>query len=324
MSERREIKYFLEQGKSKRKIAKLLKRSISTISEETRINLVSGKYDAKKAHHKAYVRRQESKYQGMKIVQNNNLRERVDELLYDDQSPETAAGRINKHEKHLLSTSGDSIRRYVKSVYGRNIEYHRNKRKKKRRHHRQKNNLKDRKFIDKRPLSIGNRCHVGDAEADFIVSGKTGKGILLVMVDRKFRLPFLERILRPTLTNITRACARIKKRYPELKTFTTDNDLLFQHHKKLEKLLNIIIYFCHPHHPWEKGEIENINGVIRFDIPKSSDISKYSKYFIKKLEMKLQRKIYKCLNFLTPAEKMKFYRKRKNALARASKIKKSK
>jgi IS30 family transposase len=252
----------------------------------------------------------------MKIVRNDQLRDKVDELLYDDQSPEATAGRITKHVKGLPPVSGDSIRRYVKSPYGRNIENHRNQRKRKRRKHGRKARLKDRKFIEERPISLQNRRRVGDAEGDFIVSGKSGKGILLVIVDRKFRLPFLERILRPSLDAITIACLRIKKRYPEWITMTTDNDLLFQHHKKLERILGITIYFCHPYHAWEKGEVENINGVIRHDIPKGSDISRYSKYFIKKLEAKLQRKIYKCLDHLTPAEKLARYRKRKTAQKR--------
>lgn len=293
-----------------------MKRSGSAVWNEHKRNRVNGRYDPKKAHHKAYVRRRESKYQGMKIVRNDQLRDKVDELLYDDQSPEATAGRITKHVKGLPPVSGDSIRRYVKSPYGRNIENHRNQRKRKRRKHGRKARLKDRKFIEERPISLQNRRRVGDAEGDFIVSGKSGKGILLVIVDRKFRLPFLERILRPSLDAITIACLRIKKRYPEWITMTTDNDLLFQHHKKLERILGITIYFCHPYHAWEKGEVENINGVIRHDIPKGSDISRYSKYFIKKLEAKLQRKIYKCLDHLTPAEKLARYRKRKTAQKR--------
>lgn len=297
-----------------------MKKAYSSIHDEIRVNSVRGKYDAKKANCKAYVRRKESKYQGMKVVSDEKLRERVDELLYDDQSPEAAAGRITKQEKELPSVSGDSIRRYIESPYGRNIETHRNKRKRKRRRRFRKARLKERKFIEERPLSLENRRRVGDAEGDFIVSGKTGKGILLVIVDRKFRLPFLEQILEPSCEEITNTCLRIKERYPEWKTMTTDNDLLFQHHKELEKILGITIYFCHPHHPWEKGEIENINGVIRFDIPKSSDISKYSKTFIENLEAKLQRKIYECLDFLTPTEKIARYRKRKQAPSRQLKL----
>lgn len=310
----------MNKGDKPFKIAKKIKKAYSSVWDEIKRNKVKGKYDAKKAHQKSYSRRKYSKYQGMKVVSSDALQEKVDQLLLDDQSPEAIAGRIAKQEKELPPVSGPSIRRYIKSPYGRKIEIHRNKRKRKRHHRQRKARLKDRKFIEERSISIQNRRRAGDAEADFIVSGKTGKGILLVVVDRKFRLPFLEQILKPSLEEVTNACLRIKKHYPEWKTMTTDNDLLFQHHKELEKILGITIYFCHPHHPWEKGEIENINGIIRFDIPKSSDISKYSKTFIEKLEAKLQRKIYECLNFLTPAEKMTRYRKRKQAPSRQLKL----
>lgn len=306
----------MNQGNKPFKIAKKLKRAYSSVWDEIKRNKVNRKYDAKKAHQKSYARRKYSKYQGMRVVSDNTLRERVDELLLDDQSPEATAGRITKQEKELPPISGKSIRRYIKSPYGRNIEIHREKRKKKRHRRSRKERLKDCRFIEERPISLQNRRRVGDTEGDFIVSGKTGKGILLVIVDRKFRLPFLEKILHPSHEAITQACLKIKERYPEWKTMTTDNDLLFAHHKKMEKMLDITIYFCHPYHAWEKGEVENINGIIRFDIPKSSDISKYSKTFVEKLEAKLQRKIYECLNFLTPAEKMARYRKRKHAPSR--------
>ena len=124
---------------------------------------------------------------------------------------------------------------------------------------------------------------VGHAEADFIVSGKEGKGILLVVVDRKLRAVFLEQILIVTIGAVHRAFVRIKKRYPELQTFTTDNDILFQHHRELARLLGVKIYFCHPYHSWEKGSVENVNGVIRKTIPKGSDLSQHSKRFMRSM-----------------------------------------
>jgi len=290
-----------------------LGRSVSTISDEINLNSVNGKYDPEKAQHKAYVRRKYSKFQGKKIVDNTKLQDFVEEKLYDDQSPESIAKRIKKHEKHLPDVSKNSIYRYVKSVYGRRIEYHRSKRKRRRysRRHRSKEKLMDRKFIDERPIIVGKRARIGDAEADFIVSGKTGKGVILNVADRKSRAPFLEKITEVTIENVHLAFLKIKKRFPELKTITTDNDLLLQHHKELEKLLNVTIYFCHPYSSWEKGTVENINGCIRKDIPKGSDISKYSKQFIRKIENKLQRKFMDCLDHLTPLEVLTKSRKRK-------------
>lgn len=240
------------------------------------------------------------------------LREFVEDLLYDDQSPEAVAGRLQKQQKKLPTVSKDSIYRYIKSPYGRRVEHHRNKRKKRRRKRPPRSAAwRNRRSIDSRPKAITRRERVGDAEGDFIVSGKSGHGILLVIVDRKLRAPFLERILKPTLKAVTEACQRIKKRYPEWQTMTTDNDLLWQHHERLEKELGITTYFCHPYSSWEKGSVENRNEIIRHDIPKSSDISKFSKIFIRHLEEKLHRRILKCLNYLTPAETLARYRKQK-------------
>lgn len=300
----------------------MLRRSVSTVSDERKRNRVKGVYDPKKAHHKAYVRRRRAKYQGMKIVGNRKLWDYVEEKLLDDQSPSNIAGRVKKHEKHLPSISKNSIYRFIESPYGRKIEYHRSKRKSRRGKRRLRTpSLKDRTFIDERPHIINTRRRIGDAEADFIVSGKTGKGIILVVVCRKSRAPFLERIVRVTIPNVHRAFREIQRRFPELKTITTDNDLLLQHHKQLEKLLGVKIYFCHPYHSWEKGTVENINGYIRHDIPKGSDISRCSKRFIHSIEMKLQRRILDCLDHLTPWEVIEKSRKRKQRRGAVKKYK---
>lgn len=249
---------------SLRAIAGALKRSISTISDELKRNRVKGAYDPTKAQHKAYVRRHEAKYQGMKIVRHGELHAYIDYNLYADQSPEAIAGRIKTKEKRLPSVSKDSIRRYIASVYGRRVEWHRSIQRKKRRWRKKRvkvTQLKDRTFIDHRPKYIHQRSRVGDAEADFIVSGKSGEGIILTLACRKIRVSFLEQILEVTIPRVHAAFQRIKERFPELHSITIDNDVLFQKHKELEKLLEVKIYFCHPYHSWEKGTIEKYQQV---------------------------------------------------------------
>lgn len=302
----------LDKEYSQRAIARVLNRSNSTISDEIKVNSVNGVYDPDKAHHKAYVRRQNSKYQGMTIVDSSLLQKKIDELLYKGESPENISGRIKRYEKELKDVSKDSIYRYIKSPYGRKIEVFRKKKKSRKRYKRPlSEKLKGRTFIDKRPLYINERKRIGDVEADFIVSGKSGKGSVLVVVDRKSRAPFLEKIFPVSIVNVEKAFLRIKERFPELKTITTDNDILFQKHKELEKILGVKIYFCHPYHSWEKGTVENTNKLIRVDIPKGTNISKISRQFISKIEHKLQNKIYKCLRYQTPSEVIQKYRDKK-------------
>ncbi len=289
----------------------MLGRSVSTISDELHRNRVNGRYDPTKAHHKAYARRKYATYQGKKIVRHKELRNEVEWRLLDDQSPSAIARRISRREKHLPSISKNAIYRYIKSVYGRKIETHRLL--KKRRRWRKRGNKKSlslRTFIDKRPAYINKRNRIGDVEADFILSGKSGKGILLTVADRRSRVSFIEQILVVTIANVHQAFLCIKKRFPEMKTITTDNDLLFERHKELERILHIKIYFCHPYHSWEKGTIENTNGVIRRDIPKGSDMAKYARQCITQLEAKLNRRPMECLKDRTPQEVLDIYRER--------------
>lgn len=259
------------------------------------------------------MRRRNAKYQGMKIVQDKELQRFIEAKLLEGQSPEDISGRLkHKYEKGLSCISKDSIYRYIKSPYGRRIEVQLEKKKKRVKKRKRLGTLDGRTFIDQRPKHINARMKIGHAEFDFIVSGKTGKGIILVVVDRKLRVSFLEPIYKVSIAAVHSAARKIRERYFEWKTGTTDNDLLFARHKELEQELNIKIYFCHPYHSWEKGTIENTNGEIRKSIPKGSDISKYSKYFFQKLEQKLNNRFMKCLKYRTPNEATLLCRKQKN------------
>lgn len=271
---------------------------------------MKGIYDPQKAQHKSYIRRHIASFRGKKIVVNKKLRNFVESSLLDGQSPGAIAGRLKCYEKELPYISKDSIYRYLRSSYGRIIGLILAK-KKRPKGRKKVTKLKDRTFIDKRPEIIENRSRIGDIEADFIVSGKNGKGVLLVTVCRKLRVAFLEVIYDVCIDEVHSAFKRIKRRFPEMKTITIDNDILFQMHKTLERLLNVKIYFCHPYHSWEKGSIENVNKHIRKFIPKGSDLSRYDREEISVIERKCNDRFMKCLMYATPNETLKEYRKRK-------------
>jgi IS30 family transposase len=245
------------------------------------------------------------------------LRDFVDDSLVNGQSAKAIAGRIKYQEKNLLNISKDTIYRYQKSPYGKLI----GAKLRKRRKFKPKPKviqLKDRIFIDQRPKIINNRRRVGDMEGDFIVSGKDGKGILLVVICRKLRVAFLELILDISIDEVHLAFERIKKRFPEMRTLTLDNDILFQMHKTLEQLLNIKIYFCNPFHSWEKGSIENANGQIRKYISKGSDLSEYEPDLIVAIEETLNQRFMECLTYATPEERLNSYRKNRKSKTKNS------
>jgi len=303
--ERLEIAILLNKGYKIREIAKVLKRSPGTISEEIKRNSVKGVYDPKKANHKAYVRRKYSKYQGMKIVGNDKLREYVEEKLKEGWSPEQIAGRLKNVETHYPYASHRVIYKFIYSVYGRNLErYLRYKGKRKRRKREKRTKLKNRTFIDQRPEIISKRERFGDWEGDLIVSGKSGKGVLIVLEERKSRYPILKRVMSQKASVINQHIKEKTGGFICFNSLTIDNDVSFSKHEELSEILGCPVYFCHPYHAWEKGGVENTNKLIREYIPKGADISKLSDEYIKEIERKLQNRPRKCLGYKTPLEVM--------------------
>ena len=215
-------------------------------------------------------------------------------------------------ERHLAAVSGSTIRRYIRSVYGRRIEWHRSQIfKKKHRKVAARARIEGKRMISKRPSKISKRWGLGHLEGDFIVSGKSGRGMVFALRDRKVRKNLLEKILPVSLRTVDHALGRMKKRYPEMQTITFDNDILFLEHKALEKKYGVKIYFCFPRSPWQKPSVENLNKILRRYIPKSSDISRYSRVFIKNIEAKMNRRFMDCLGSRTPDEAYEREKKQK-------------
>ncbi len=321
MADKRDIEILRSKGCSITDIAKTFHRPKSSVWYELQKKRKGIKYDAEYANHLYRVRMRRGRKTGKKIVDSPGLREFVERHLLDDQTPEEISKRLKRVEKHLTYVSASAIHRYIKSPYGGKIEWHRKQVfKKKRRRIAARKHIEGKRMISKRPSKINKRWGLGHMEGDFIVSGKSGRGMIFALRDRNTRKSLLEKILPVSLRTVDLALGRMKLRYPEMQTITFDNDILFLEHKKLEKKYGLKIYFCFPHSPWQKPSIENLNKILRRYIPKSSDISQYSRGFIKKLESKLNRKFMDCLGSLTPDEAYILKRKQKQRqLARSKK-----
>lgn len=216
-ADRKEIEILRDRGHSISAIAKTFKRVKSAIWYELKKIRIGKRYDAAYAKHLSRVRMRKHRRDGKKIALDLGLREFVESSLLDDQSPEAIEGRLKHVERKIAPASAFAIRRYIKSVYGRRIEAHRAKVfKKKRRGRTSKTILDGKRMIDKRPRKINKRWGLGHMEGDFIVSGKSGKGILLTLTDRKTRKSLLEKILPVSVRNVERALLRMKKCYPEM------------------------------------------------------------------------------------------------------------
>lgn len=305
-TERLEIAVLRERGYGLREIAGVLERSPGTLSEEIKRNSTLRHYDPEKAQHKAYVKRKYSKYQGMKIVGDNQLRTYVENRIRDEWSPEEIAGRLKEVDKEIKYVSRGAIYKFIYSVYGRLLEKHLRYRGRKRkpRSHAKVAQLKERIFIDQRPKIVEKRRRFGDWEGDFIVSGKNGKGILIVLHERKARYVLIRKLVGVTIEHVHQFIWEMTGGYV-VNTLTLDNDIVFKKHKELSRILGAPIYFCHPYHSWEKGGVENTNKLIRQYVPKRSDISQYADEYIQMIQDKLNNRPRKCIKYKTPLEVMR-------------------
>lgn len=124
----------------------------------------------------------------------------------------------------------DTVEEYIRSVHGRQLEYQlkllkASQKRKGRKKPLPIESLGMRKCVEARPPMVVNRERVGDVEADFIVSGKTGSGRLLTVVNCKIGVGFIRKILPVIIANMKQAFLDVKAVYPELASVTTDNGL---------------------------------------------------------------------------------------------------
>lgn len=313
IEDRREIEALLKKGCPICRIALRLGKTPSAISQEIKRNRRSkdsrfgtpGEYVARVASHKAENRRREASRRHKTILGNPKLRKFIDQALLHFQAPEAIAGRLKTGIEGLPYVSRNSIERYLNSVYGEaiRVEIAAFKKKYRRRiNHNKKPALDGRIFIDERPEVIQKRERVGDIELDFIVSGKSGRGRLVTVTDRRTRKSFIRRLFPVTAENLKLVLLEIKQALPELKSITTDNDILFTQHNTLSKVLEVPIYFCNPYHSWEKGSIENLNKFIRKFIKKGADLYLYTKDQLQDIEDLANNRYMQVLGYLTPEE----------------------
>ena len=87
-----------------------------------------------------------------------------------------------------------------------------------------------------------------------------------------------------------------------IKTISTDNGTEFACHERISQALETPVYFADPYSSWQKGGIENENGLIRQYIPKSTKMLDVSHQDVNRIMHKINRRPREKLNFATPIE----------------------
>lgn len=297
-TERLELAVLLKKGYSIRSIAEAMVRSPSSVSREVARRSVKGRYDPEKAHHKAYVKRKYSKYQGMKIREYPALERFVRRKLKRHWSPDRIAGRWKRLHPRSVSITAKGIYKYVESSYGAGLQrcLPRKGRKPHRFRQARRAMLENRTFIDERPRVIDQRERFGDFEGDTMGRPKSASPETLVVArERMSRYIVAKKVSRPRYT--IEGFKTLLDPLP-VSSLTLDNGFENARHKAL----GLDTYFCHPFSSWEKGSIEQGIGLIRAYIPKKADLKPYSPEHINAIVKAINDTPMKCLDYRTPKE----------------------
>lgn len=155
-------------------------------------------------------------------------------------------------------------------------------------------------WIEQRPDEANQRSELGHWERDSLL-GKRGESALLTLVDRKSRYIRLVHVPKLECDAVAAATADALKNHP-VRTITNDNGTEFRRDESLQNKMDIPIYFCNPSSPWERGSVENANGLLRQYFPKGYDFDTLPPWAPSAVENTLNFRPRKVLGFKTPHE----------------------
>ena len=301
------VKLFRAKVKQKR-MAQILRKSISAISRELRRNRdKNGQYHAKTANKKLKKRRTLANQKFKKLTSKTPLRRFVVRKLQKSWSPEQIAGYLEQKRGEKLICH-ETIYQFVYRDRADLIKFLRCKKRKYRNRRgtlareKAREEAKKRR-IDTRPIIVELRERIGDWEGDTIRGGDK-KSAVLTHVDRKSGYLLANRLERALAEKVRQVTVAEFSKLPrrKCKTITYDNGSEFAEHQTTEIWLKSMIYFAFPYHSWERGTNENTNGLLRQFFPKGTDFTKITDLDLQRAVKLINNRPRKRLHYHTPQE----------------------
>ena len=302
-SEQRYTISVLLQNRTKQKeIAKAINVNASRVSREIRRNSgVRGRYNWETAQTNAVQTKR--KKPGNHSI-NKDVLEEVKRLLVTEQwSPEQISGVLAKNGKHISHETIYRMIRKDKAEGGTLYKHCRHKLK-----HRarpvggRRISIPNRTSISERPTEVDGK-RFGDFEMYTIV-GKGNHGAIVTLIERSTNMLFMRKLKKgKNAKELARTVIHLLSPFKEhIKSITTDNGTEFACHEMIGKSLGVNIYFTVPYASWQKGAIENTNGLIRQYVSKTETFEHVSHQQITKYTKKINMRPRKKLEFKTPQE----------------------
>lgn len=292
-----------KQGFTQCMIAHVISVSASTVTRELKRNIGKKGYRPKQAHEKCLQRRSNAtKY----IKLNTVMKEYICRKLKQYLSPEQIVGKAKATGIDIVSFERIYLFIWVDKKNGGDLyKYLRWSNKKKRKRYGstdRRGQIKNRRFIDERPVIVEQRERIGDYEIDTMV-GKGRTGYLVTLVDRKSKHTLIGLTSTKRSDQVRDEILKLMKPMKQrIYTITADNGKEFALHEDIAKQIEADFYFAHPYRSWERAINENTNGLIRQFFPKGHDFSKITKTEIESVMNLLNNRPRKTLGFKTPNE----------------------
>ena len=302
-SEQRYTISVLLQNRTKQKeIAKAINVSPSTVSREIRRNSgVRGRYNWETAQANAVQTKRRKP--GNHSIDKEVMEEARHLLVTEQWSPEQISGVLAKDGKYI---SHETIYRMIRKDKAEGGTLYKHCRHKLKRRARpvggRRISIPNRTSISERPAEVDGK-RFGDFEMDTIV-GRGNHGAIVTLIERSTSMLFMRKLKKgKNAKELARTVIHLLSPFKEhVKSITTDNGTEFACHEMIGKSLGVTIYFADPYASWQKGAIENANGLIRQYVPKTETFEHVSHQQITKYSKKINIRPRKKLEFKTPHE----------------------
>jgi IS30 family transposase len=309
--EREKLELHMRGHWSIRNIASMLHRDHSVLVRELgRNTCTDGIYRAKKAQE--YADRRKIKVRKRKLEMDEDLKNYVVQKIINCQwSPEQISGRIKKRlEPSMIEKriSHETIYQFIYEGQGRYLglyQYLRRKHKKRQkrytRKHRRNQPISFITPIQYRPMKINEKKEYGHWESDTTICENRGEAVS-VQFERSTQLAMLTKTIDKT-AEATEGVLRNLIESALVKSITFDRGGEGGNHWKLRLDYGIDTYHCDPYSSWQKGGVENLNGLIRQYLPRGTDLSQITHKQIYDIQEKLNNRPRKGLDYQTPNER---------------------